>query len=150
MDADVYQQLAKRTLVKDPSIGEGKPFGAKFSDGELMLVWNGLGLAGEAGEVVDHIKKGIFHKHGIDQEKMVEEIGDLLWYAAALCTNLGVPLSDAMQKNIEKLKKRYPDGFSREHSLNREVYENIDEIEDWEIPFDEDQESDFLEQEANH
>ncbi len=91
----------------------------EIPDKEMMLVWEALGLAGEAGEVANHVKKGIFHQHGIELEKLKNEIGDTLWYAAALCTTLGLDLSEIMQTNIKKLEMRYPNGFNVEDSKRR-------------------------------
>jgi NTP pyrophosphatase (non-canonical NTP hydrolase) len=101
MNADEYQKLASRTLVKAP------PF--VINDYQHMIIWNAIGIAGEAGEINDLVKKAIFHEHGIDIPKIAEEIGDLQWYIAALCTTLGLDLSEIMRGNIEKLKIRYPD-----------------------------------------
>ena len=111
MDSDLYQKLAARTLIDKPDY--------PLSDEEMMIVWNGLGLAGEAGEVCDQIKKGIFHRHGLDKQKLRKEIGDVLWYLAAICTKTGISLYDAMEENIEKLEKRYPEGYSSENSVKR-------------------------------
>lgn len=111
MDANEYQKLAARTLIDRPDF--------EISDRDIMTVWDAIGLAGEAGEVAEHIKKGVFHQHGIDSEKLSKEIGDVLWYAAALCTTLGLDLSEIMQANIEKLKHRYPNGYSSADSLKR-------------------------------
>lgn len=111
MNADEYQKLAARTLTSKP--------GAPLSNPELMMAWNALGLAGEAGEVADLIKKGVFHQHGVEKEKLAKELGDVMWYLAALCTDLGIKLSDVMTANIEKLKTRYPDGFQTADSLSR-------------------------------
>lgn len=113
MTANEYQKQAERTLVDDP--------GFALDDGETMLVWNALGLAGEAGEVADHIKKMIFHRHGLDRETLREELGDVLWYVAALASNLGLDLEEVMAANLEKLGSRYPDGYSPEASLRREA-----------------------------
>ena len=109
--ADEYQNLAARTLIDAPSVAP--------TDAEVMLVWNALGAAGEAGEIADLVKKAVFHRHDLGRDKLVEEIGDCLWYLAALCTGLGVPLSEAMARNIEKLRRRYPAGYSAEASRNR-------------------------------
>ena len=84
-----------------------------------MQVWNAIGLAGEAGEVAEHIKKGVFHQHGIDREKLAKELGDVLWYAAALCTKSGLDMGEVMQANVDKLRKRYPNGYSSEDSKRR-------------------------------
>lgn len=111
MTADEYQKLASRTLIDEPD--------AEYTGHEIMLVWNAIGLAGEAGEVADTIKKAVFHQHGLNRDELIKELGDVLWYTAALCTNLGVPMSEVMERNITKLKKRYPDGYSSEASINR-------------------------------
>ena len=111
MDPNTYQKLASRTLTDAPE----KP----LVDEEAMLVWNALGLTGEAGEVAEYIKKAVFHRHELDREKLKKELGDVLWYTAALCTNLGFNLEDVMALNIEKLQERYPDGFSSTASMNR-------------------------------
>ena len=85
-------------------------------------LFNGaLGLTGEAGEVADMIKKHIFHGHDLDTDALVKEIGDVCWYVALLCTAIGVDMASVMEKNIEKLKTRYPEGFSSEASINRVV-----------------------------
>jgi NTP pyrophosphatase (non-canonical NTP hydrolase) len=88
-----------------------------YDPGELL---NGsLGLTGEAGEVADSIKKVIFHGHKMDRDGLVKELGDVCWYLALLCHAIDVPLEEVMSQNIEKLKKRYPDGFSETASINR-------------------------------
>lgn len=85
--------------------------------GELL---NGaLGLSGESGEVADMIKKYIFHGHDLDRDELIKELGDVCWYVALLCEAIDVDLDDVMIRNIEKLKKRYPEGFSSEASINR-------------------------------
>lgn len=88
---------------------------------QTMLVWNVLGLAGEPGEVADLIGDAIKHRCSVDREVVIKEIGDVLWYAAALCTKLNIPLSEVMEGNIAKLKRRFPDGWSTERSINRDV-----------------------------
>jgi NTP pyrophosphatase (non-canonical NTP hydrolase) len=106
-----YQKLAARTLIDKPDI--------PLSPEETMIIWTAIGLAGEAGEVVDDIKKSIFHRHGLDHTRLQKEIGDVLWYVAALCTTLGLDMETIMHQNIEKLKKRYPNGYSSEDSQKR-------------------------------
>lgn len=111
MDANDYQKLAARTLIDRPDF--------VLSDGDTMLLWNALGLAGEAGEVAELVKKGILHQHGLDHDRLKKELGDVLWYAAALCTRLGLDMGAVMQANIDKLYERYPDGFSAKDSQKR-------------------------------
>lgn len=88
-----------------------------YDPGELL---NGaLGLTGEAGEVSDMIKKYIFHGHDLTPEDIIKELGDVCWYLALMCTAIGVSLEYVMEQNIEKLKRRYPEGFSESASINR-------------------------------
>jgi NTP pyrophosphatase (non-canonical NTP hydrolase) len=103
MNSYEYQELSSRTLPDKPP--------RHYSDYELMLIWTAMGIAGEAGEFVDHVKKGIFHEEQLSPIKVLAELGDLLWYISAFCTIYGLPLEQVMRNNIDKLKKRYPDGF---------------------------------------
>lgn len=109
--ADEYQRLANRTAAREPV-----PITPEQSD---LLNWI-TGLTGEAGEVADLVKKGIFHGQGIDKAKIKRELGDVLWYVAACCKTLGFSLSEVMEENVEKLRKRFPEGFSTERSTFRE------------------------------
>ena len=78
-----------------------------------------LGIAGEAGEVADLVKKELGHGHPRNSEKMAKELGDVLWYVAALAEEYGYSLSAVATMNIEKLKARYPQGFTVDGSINR-------------------------------
>lgn len=86
---------------------------------EQQLVTFALGIAGESGEIVDLIKKHIGHGHPLDVEKLKRELGDVLWYVAGLAHLHGIALSDVAQTNIEKLEKRYPNGFNTADSIAR-------------------------------
>ena len=111
MEANQYQELAARTLVDRPDI--------EIPHRETMIVWEALGLAEEAGEVANPVEKGVFHQHGLDLETLKNEIDDMLWYATALCTTLGVDLSEILQANIEKLEVCHPQGYNAEDSKRR-------------------------------
>ncbi len=92
---------------------------------EYPRILNGLmGLNGEAGECIDILKKTEFQGHDFNPMKMVDELGDVLWYAAQLATGLGVTLEYVAQHNVDKLLARYPDGFDSEKSIHRKEYEN--------------------------
>lgn len=83
-----------------------------------------LGLCGEAGEFADIIKKIVYHGHQPENSvihKMKHELGDILWYIAQASSALGTDLQEIAEMNIEKLKQRYPEGFSEEASQNRAV-----------------------------
>jgi len=105
-DFDVYQRLTRRT--------------AGDLDVSSQLVNCALGLTGEAGEVADYLKKHLFQGHEWDVDTVVSELGDILWYIAQMADAIGWRLSDIAARNVEKLRKRYPDGFSVERSVNRE------------------------------
>lgn len=109
MTLNEYQRAALRT--SEPSTdGEA---------GEKQLCVFALGIAGEAGEVADLVKKHIGHGHELSDEKLMKELGDVLWYVAAVAAQRGLSLEDVAAANIEKLLKRYPNGFSHEASRNR-------------------------------
>ena len=105
MDFETYQKSAARTL-KDYSLQER----------ELMDY--SLGLS-EAGELQNKLKKMLFHEEPVSKAEIKEEMGDLLWYIAAIATVLNIKLDDVAFENIEKLKKRYPNGYSHVDSLKR-------------------------------
>lgn len=88
------------------------------------LVMAVMGLAGETGEVCDILKKHVFHDHELDRGKIVKECGDVLWYLTCLCNTLDVPLSEVIEVNVDKLRRRYPSGFDTERSRNREETNN--------------------------
>ncbi len=111
MNATTYQEQAARTLLDTP--------GFDIPAQDIMLLWNAIGLAGEAGEVAEHIKKGVLHQHGVDATKLGKELGDVLWYVAGLCTKAGLDLSQVMAANIAKLQSRYPNGFTSADSQRR-------------------------------
>ena len=88
-------------------------------NGRGLLLNAVMGLNGEAGEVIDHVKKVCFQGHELDREHMVEELGDVAWYLAVCAEALGVTLEEILQHNIDKLKARYPEGFDKARSINR-------------------------------
>lgn len=94
-----YQVLASKTRKE-------------FDDVKDMQADVGLGLAGEAGEVADIIKKHLAGAKQIDFEHLKEELGDVLWYIAEACDCFGFSMQEVAQKNIAKLAKRHPNGFS--------------------------------------
>ena len=86
------------------------------------LLTNGvLGLCGESGEAADMVKKHLFQGHPLDTEKLAKELGDVAWYLAVTAYSIGYGLDEILQMNVEKLWKRYPEGFAEERSLHREA-----------------------------
>jgi len=109
MKLNEYQKLSKRTL----------PVRNDFQEKKWALANYGLGLVEESGECGGHIKKHAFHGHELNQEEIKNELGDVLHYAAGLATMCGLSLESIATGNIEKLRKRYPKGFSSKDSINR-------------------------------
>ncbi|MDR1668546.1 MAG: nucleoside triphosphate pyrophosphohydrolase family protein [Oscillospiraceae bacterium] len=105
MNFTEYQTLAMRTTAR--------------ADSDALLLNGVMGLCGEAGECIDLMKKHLFQGHELDRDKLIDEAGDCLWYLASLAGGLNVGLDEIAQKNIEKLQKRYPDGFSADKSIRR-------------------------------
>jgi len=90
------------------------------TDDKDRFILAALGIAGEAGEVADLAKKLLSHGYQEGHAvKFREELGDLLWYIALMCDILGFPLENVLAANVEKLRKRYPEGWSVERSINR-------------------------------
>jgi NTP pyrophosphatase (non-canonical NTP hydrolase) len=108
-NAYVYQQECLRTANSNPDA---------TSERDRLANW-ALGLAGEAGEVADEIKKHLFHGKPLDREALLKECGDCAWYLAVLSHELGFSLPEVFASNIRKLRTRFPLGFSTEASLKR-------------------------------
>ena len=106
MTINEYQQLAMKTL--NPALSE-----------KDILINGVMGLCGESGEAIDIVKKWLAQGHELDKEKLAKELGDICWYLAETATALDLNLEDIMIANIEKLKRRYPDGFDSDRSVHR-------------------------------
>ena len=84
-----------------------------------MLMNAALGICGEGGEVADLVKKATFQGHTLDREHVAKELGDVAWYIAVGAQAIGYDLETILQMNVDKLKARYPTGFSTDRSLYR-------------------------------
>lgn len=88
------------------------------------LLTNGVtGLCGESGECIDLVKKFLYQGHELDREKLMDELSDVAWYLAVTARAIGYDLDTVFEHNVEKLKKRYPDGFDTARSIHRPEYE---------------------------
>ena len=104
------------------------------NDREEVLHWI-IGLAEEVGEVASLVKHRYFHNEELPEEKFVEELGDVLWYLAAMCTALGISFEDVAVANIAKLGKRFGGSYSDEavsmrHQSDEEVSKFIGRLLD--------------------
>lgn len=107
MTINEYQKLAMITL--NPALSK-----------KDVLINGVMGLCGESGEAIDIVKKHLAQGHDLDRDALIKELGDIAWYLAETAYALDVSLEDVFQKNIDKLKKRYPEGFSQSRSVCRE------------------------------
>lgn len=106
MTGTEYQELAMRTSNKALTVGQHLANGV-------------MGLNGEAGEVIDIVKKCQFQGHELNIAKIVDECSDVCWYLAEIANAIGVTIDDFFEHNVDKLRKRYPEGFDSERSINR-------------------------------
>jgi NTP pyrophosphatase (non-canonical NTP hydrolase) len=107
MTVKEYQELAARTINHELT--------------PMQKEYHALhGMAGEIGEIHSLYQKA-YQGHEFAEEHVKKEFGDLLWFIAEYCTACGWELEEIMQMNIDKLKKRYPEGFSSERSQHRET-----------------------------
>lgn len=115
MTGNSYQKLAMRTNDGESTYRLGKAImqtenSSDTDFGGIMMAC--LGLSGEIGEFNDMIKKSVFHETPLDEEHAKKELGDIMWYVAMMATSFGWELDEIMEMNIDKLRKRYPEGFN--------------------------------------
>jgi NTP pyrophosphatase (non-canonical NTP hydrolase) len=89
--------------------------------GKSRLLHAAMGIDTEGGEFTDSLKKHIFYGVELDLVNLREEIGDIFWYLAIACYELGVSFEEVQATNIEKLKARYPHKFTEHHANNRNL-----------------------------
>lgn len=122
MESKEYQEAALSTDLKDRGYEETvlDRVGNKHL---LRLIHASLGLTTETAEIADAIKKHMMYGKPLDETNLLEEVGDVLWYANVLLNEIGASFDEAMAANIRKLKKRYPQGFTEQSAINRNVEE---------------------------
>ena len=108
MDIQNYQRLAARTLPRLSSHQE---------DVQHMV----YGMLTELGELADSYKKHYAYGKHLDLVNVMEEMGDIMWYWAGMCTITGINASNTLQVNIDKLKARYPEKFDESLAINRDL-----------------------------
>ena len=106
MEVNEYQRLAMKTLNLE-------------LDKKDVLINGVMGLCGESGEAIDIVKKWLAQGHDLDKEHLAKELGDIAWYLAETAYALDIPLESILQGNIDKLRKRFPEGFDTQRSVER-------------------------------
>lgn len=114
MDASTYQQDAARTICPQYVVLErlkAQPF-------LIQLNHAVVGASADLGELATNLERTLYYGQPFDQVNAEEEIGDILWYLAEACSALGVDMSAVMERNIKKLRTRFPEKF--DYSLAEE------------------------------
>lgn len=113
MDIKTYLDASERTLIDKGH--------------EMNLLHAAIGIGTEAGEMLDAFKRKLFYGKELDVVNVKEELGDLIWYMAILMRELDLDFHEILQLNIDKLRARFPEKFTENHALNRdlEVERNI-------------------------
>ena len=87
----------------------------------MRLLHVGMGLATESGEFMDALKRYVFYGKELDKTNLIEELGDITWYLRIACDVLDVPLAEVIQKNVDKLRARFPEKFTEHAAVNRDL-----------------------------
>lgn len=120
-DAEIYE--IRNSARKAMTVNEYQSMAMKSLNPALsskdVLINGVMGLCGEAGEAIDIVKKHLHQGHELDRKKLAAELGDIAWYLAETAYALEIPLEDIFRSNIDKLKRRYPEGFDTQRSANR-------------------------------
>lgn len=112
-----YQSDALRTLSTQFHLSDDAGENGVSPD----LLHGAIGLATEAGELLDAVKRSLFYGGQLDRTNLVEELGDLEWYMAVIRHAVGVEQDEVQRINIEKLKARYPEKFTSDDALQRDL-----------------------------
>ena len=88
-------------------------------NGDMHLLHMAIGVSGEAGELIDAIKKYVIYRKPLDRENVIEELGDLEFYMEGLRQSLNISREETLEANIQKLGKRYQDGYSDKAAQER-------------------------------
>lgn len=118
MNIRKFQSLSKRTMPKVGDIIVVDGVEVVLTKRDIISNY-AMGLTGESGEVSDLLKKFIHHGHSTSKETLMKEMGDVMHYLTGLATLYDIDIREVLDMNIEKLVKRYPNGFNKEDSIKR-------------------------------
>lgn len=114
MTPEDYLKLSERTEKKFPD-------GLFLTTEQAELLHHSMGMVTEAGEFMDALKRVLIYGKEIDKTNLKEEIGDMLWYIAGAIRLVETSFSEEFERNINKLRARYPSKFDSEKALNRDL-----------------------------
>lgn len=92
-----------------------KPMGSQIND----VMHSSVGISGEAGEILDTVKKSWIYGKDLNTDNLREELGDLFFYMQMMCNTFGWTFTDIIEQNIQKLSIRYPEAYTDELAIKR-------------------------------
>lgn len=116
MDAQTYLKAALRTENTPEMFGP-----TQRAKQIARLLHASMGVCTEAGELQDSLKRQLFYMKELDLTNVAEEVGDILWYCAIALDAVGSSFEEAFERNIAKLRARYPDKFTEDKAINRDL-----------------------------
>jgi hypothetical protein len=121
--ADLYMEDTVTSAIRTEPNREGYELAhSRLADiRTLRLLHVAMGLCTEAGEFVDQLKKHIFYGKPLDTVNLIEELGDSSWYERIGVDALEIGYLDMLERNIAKLRARFPEKFSEEHAQTRDL-----------------------------
>lgn len=105
------------------------PLSETYEEKSARLLHAAIGLVTESGEFIDALKKFLFYGRPLDLVNLKEELGDILWYIAIAMSALDTTFEDEMDRVIRKLKTRYPEKFTTDAAINRDLFSERNELE---------------------
>lgn len=128
MNLKEYQKESSRTFAGKLNTGILDDSFNKLVD-QMDLLHCGVGAATEVGELLDAMKKSIYYNKPLDIVNIGEEIADTMWYLSNLCRILGLDMEKLLDNNINKLRVRYPEKFTKEDAITRNLEAERKELE---------------------
>lgn len=110
--SDLNKLVTAYGLFVGVKMKKGEDILASLTPEKCDLLHSATGITTEAGELADAVKKHVFYNKPLDQENLVEELGDLMFYSMNILVKLGIPLEDVLRQNMAKLGIRYAEGYS--------------------------------------
>lgn len=121
-----YRQETQRT---EPTPEEYEEIADQLVGRDVRILHAIIGISTESGELSDAAKKAMFYGRSLDRVNLIEEVGDLLWYTAIILNECNVDFEDVMERNIAKLRVRFPGKFDPERAANRDLEAERDALE---------------------